>query len=118
MDAEHAPEGRLVAPNLWATLSVHVIASPGSHGAPEAGPLSVHSFSPLSLCSMSAESALVAGRDARIGRAAAARQRGSALLQRSPAMSPLCLVQRSGNMRAVRFVEMGESVSQRTRALR
>ena len=52
------------------------------------------------------ESALVAGRDARIVRAAAARKRGSALLQRSPAMSPLCLVQRSGDMRAVRFVEV------------
>ena len=44
MRAEHAPEERLVAPNLWATLSVHVVASPGSHGAPEVGGLSVHSF--------------------------------------------------------------------------
>ena len=45
VNAEHAPEGRLVAPNLWATLSVHVVASPGSHGAPEVGGLTVHSFS-------------------------------------------------------------------------
>ena len=44
MRAEHAPEGRLVAPISWATLSVHVVASPGSHGAPEVGGLSVHSF--------------------------------------------------------------------------
>ena len=42
--AEHAPEERLVAPNLWATLSVHVVASPGSHGALEGGGLSVRSF--------------------------------------------------------------------------
>ena len=39
MRAEHAPEERLVAPNLWATLSVHVVASPGSHGALEGGGL-------------------------------------------------------------------------------
>ena len=43
MQAEHAPEERLVAPNLWATLSVHVVASPGSHGALEGGGLSVRS---------------------------------------------------------------------------
>jgi len=42
--AEHAPEERLVAPNLWATLSVHVVASPASHAALEVGGLSVHSF--------------------------------------------------------------------------
>ena len=42
--AERAPEERLVAPNLWATLSVHVVASPGSYGASEVGGLSVHSF--------------------------------------------------------------------------
>ena len=42
--AEHAPEERLVAPNPWATLSVHVVASPGSHTALEVGGLSVHSF--------------------------------------------------------------------------
>ena len=35
---------RLVAPNLWPSPSVHVAASPGSHGAPEVGGLSVHSF--------------------------------------------------------------------------
>ena len=35
MRAEHAPEGRLVAPISWATLSVHVVASPGSYGASE-----------------------------------------------------------------------------------
>ena len=39
VDAEHAPEDRLVAPNTWATLSVHVVASPGSHGALEVGGL-------------------------------------------------------------------------------
>ena len=44
MDAEHAPEERLVAPNLWATLSVHVAALLGSRGAPEVGGLTVHSF--------------------------------------------------------------------------
>ena len=44
MRAEHAPEGRLVAPISWATLSVHVVASPGSYGASEVGGLSVHSF--------------------------------------------------------------------------
>ena len=42
--AEHAPEERLVAPNPWATLSVHVVASPGSHTALEVSGLSVHSF--------------------------------------------------------------------------
>lgn len=42
--AEDAPEERLVAPNPWATLSVHVVASPGSHGALEGGGLTVHSF--------------------------------------------------------------------------
>ena len=42
MRAEHAPEERLVAPNLWATLSVHVVASPGSHAALEVGVLTVH----------------------------------------------------------------------------
>ena len=36
---------RLVAPTSWATLGVHVVASPGSHGAREGGGLSVHSFS-------------------------------------------------------------------------
>ena len=44
MEAENAPEERRVAPNPWATLSVHVVASPGSHGASEVGGLSVHSF--------------------------------------------------------------------------
>ena len=47
VNAEHAPEGRLVAPNLWATLSVHVVASPGSHGAPEVGGVSVRNFGAL-----------------------------------------------------------------------
>ena len=42
--AEHSPEGRLVAPNLWATLGVHVVASQGSHVALEVGGVSVHSF--------------------------------------------------------------------------
>jgi hypothetical protein len=36
VDAEHAPEERLVSPSLWPSLSVHVVASPDSHGAPEA----------------------------------------------------------------------------------
>ena len=36
-------EERLVAPNLWATLSVHVVASPASHAALEVGALTVHS---------------------------------------------------------------------------
>ena len=44
MRAEHAPEARLVAPNLWPSLGTHVVASPGSHGAREGGGLSVHSF--------------------------------------------------------------------------
>ena len=44
MRAEHAPEARRVAPNPWPSLSVHVVASPGSHGALEGGGLSVHSF--------------------------------------------------------------------------
>ena len=43
-DAERAPEERLVAPNPWATLGTHVVASPGSHGAREGVGLSVHSF--------------------------------------------------------------------------
>ena len=45
--AEHAPEGggqRLVEPNPWATLSVHVVVSPASHAALEVGALTVHSF--------------------------------------------------------------------------
>ena len=46
MRAEHAPEARRVAPNPWVTLSVHVVASPGSHGALEGGGLSVHSLPP------------------------------------------------------------------------
>ena len=44
MDAEHATEGRLVTPNTSASLSVHVVASPASHGALEGGGLSVRSF--------------------------------------------------------------------------
>ena len=44
MEAENAPGERRVAPNPWATLSVHVVASPGSHGALEGGGLSVRSF--------------------------------------------------------------------------
>ena len=42
MDAEHASEERLVAPNPWATLSVHVAASPASHAALEVGGLKVY----------------------------------------------------------------------------
>ena len=49
MRAEHAPEERLVAPNLWATLSVHVVASPGSHAALEVAVLSVRSLPYLTL---------------------------------------------------------------------
>ena len=44
MDAEHAKEERLVAPNPWATLSVHVVASPASHAALKVCGLTVHSF--------------------------------------------------------------------------
>ena len=44
MEAENAPEERRVAPNPWATLSVHVVASPASHGALEGGGISVRSF--------------------------------------------------------------------------
>ena len=44
VQAEHAPEGRLVAPNLWPSLGVHVVASQGSHAALEVGALTVHSF--------------------------------------------------------------------------
>ena len=44
VQAEHAPEERLVAPNLWPSPGVHVVASPGSHGASEVGGLTVHSF--------------------------------------------------------------------------
>ena len=44
MRAEHAPEERLVAPNLWATLGVHVVASPGSHAALEVAVLSVGTY--------------------------------------------------------------------------
>ena len=46
MEAENAPEERRVAPNPWATLSVHVVASPASHGALEGGGISVRSFVP------------------------------------------------------------------------
>ena len=51
MEAEHAPRrsvwSLMVAPNQWATLSVHVVASasprrtPGSHAALEVGGLTV-----------------------------------------------------------------------------
>ena len=44
MEAEYRPEERLVAPTPKATLSVHVVASPASHGAPEVGAVSVHSY--------------------------------------------------------------------------
>ena len=44
MEAEYRPEERLVAPTPKATLSVHVVASPASHGAPEVSGLTVHSF--------------------------------------------------------------------------
>ena len=33
VNAERAPGERLVAPNPWATLGSHVVASPASHGA-------------------------------------------------------------------------------------
>ena len=45
VEAENAPEERRVAPNPRATLSVHVVASPASHGALEGGGLSVRSLS-------------------------------------------------------------------------
>ena len=44
MQAKHAPEECLVAPNLWPSLGVHVVASPASHAALEGGGLSVRSF--------------------------------------------------------------------------
>ena len=44
VEAENAPEERRVAPNPWVTLSVHVVASPASHGALEGGGISVRSF--------------------------------------------------------------------------
>ena len=44
VEAENAPEERRVAPNRRATLSVHVVASPASHGALEGGGPSVRSF--------------------------------------------------------------------------
>ena len=44
MDAENATEGRLVTPNTSATLGMHVVASPASHGALEGGGLSVRSL--------------------------------------------------------------------------
>ena len=37
--ADHAPEDRLVTPNPWATLGVHIVISQGSHGALERGGL-------------------------------------------------------------------------------
>ena len=40
-NAEHAPENRLVTPIPWATLGMHVVASPGSCGALEGGDVSV-----------------------------------------------------------------------------
>ena len=44
VDAENATEGRLVTPNTSATLGMHVVASPASHGALEGGGLSVRSL--------------------------------------------------------------------------
>ena len=44
MDAEHATEGRLVTPNTSASLSVHVVASPASHGARVGGGVTVVSL--------------------------------------------------------------------------
>ena len=41
VNAEHAPENRLVTPIPWATLGMHVVASPGSCGALEGGDVSV-----------------------------------------------------------------------------
>ena len=62
VQAEHAPEECLVAPNLWPSLGVHVVASPASHGALEGGRLTVHSFVPLNFLPR------VLGRDATAGR--------------------------------------------------
>ena len=62
MNAEHAPEGRLVTPNPWATLGSHVVASPASHGALEGGGLSVRSFVVVNFLLR------VLGRDATAGR--------------------------------------------------
>ena len=44
MRAEHAPKGRSVTPNLWATLGTHVVALRGSYAAPEGGEVSVGSL--------------------------------------------------------------------------
>ena len=33
VNAENAPESRLVTPNTWASLVTHVVTSLGSHGA-------------------------------------------------------------------------------------
>jgi hypothetical protein len=41
VDAEHAPEERLVSPSLWPSLSVHVVASLDSHTARRKGAGSV-----------------------------------------------------------------------------
>ena len=48
VDAEHAPGGRRVAPNLWPSLGVHVVASPGSHAALVAAPPGRRCTSPRS----------------------------------------------------------------------
>ena len=41
MNAENAPEGRLVTPNTWASLVTHVVTSLGSHGARVGGEVGV-----------------------------------------------------------------------------
>jgi hypothetical protein len=37
VDAEHAPEERLVSPTLWPSLSLHAVASPGPRTARRKG---------------------------------------------------------------------------------
>ena len=61
MRAEHAPEERLVAPISWATLSVHVVASPGSYGASEVGGLSAATRQPGGLCDLPVKHGVVVG---------------------------------------------------------
>ena len=41
MNAEYAPEGRLVTPNTWTSLGTHVVTSLGSHGARLGGEVGV-----------------------------------------------------------------------------
>ena len=46
MNAEYAPEGRLVTPNTWTSLGTHVVTSLGSHGARVGGEVGVLTLLP------------------------------------------------------------------------